>query len=39
MPDSAIIARILPAVDRYAGTSPEMTMFGRLLLEALPERM
>ena len=39
MPDAATIARILPAIDRYAGTSPEMTMFGRLLHEALPERM
>lgn len=39
MPDAATGRRILVAVDRYAGTSPEMTMFGRLILEALPESM
>lgn len=39
MPDAETGRRILAAVDRYAGTSPEMTMFGRLILEALPESM
>ena len=38
-PDAATTARVLTAIDRYAGTSPEMTMFGRLILEALPEEM
>jgi hypothetical protein len=38
-PDAETGRRILSAVDRYAGTSPEMTMFGRLILEALPERL
>lgn len=28
-------ARILAAIDRYAETSPEMTMFGRLVLEVI----
>jgi hypothetical protein len=36
-PDAATTQRILPALERYAGTSPEMTMFGRLILDALPE--
>ena len=38
-PDAATAARVLTAIDRYAGTSPEMTMFGRLILEAVPEGM
>jgi len=36
-PDEATTARVLAAIERYAVTSPEMTMFGRLILEALPE--
>jgi len=39
VPDAETSRRIIAAVDRYAGTSPEMTMFGRLILEALPETM
>jgi hypothetical protein len=35
-PDPATAAQIIAAIDRYAQTSPEMTMFGRLMLEALP---
>jgi hypothetical protein len=31
------VQRVLSAIDRYAGTSPEMCMFGRLILEAVPE--
>ncbi len=38
-PDAATAQRVLVAIDRYAGTSPEMTLFGRLLLDALPEVM
>jgi hypothetical protein len=34
-PDAATTAMILTAIDRYAGTSPEMTMFGRLVLDAI----
>ena len=29
--------RPLATIDRYAETSPEMTMFGQLLLDALPQ--
>lgn len=36
-PDAATAQRVLATIDRYAETSPEMTMFGRLILEALPE--
>jgi len=36
-PDAATVTRVLATIDRYAETSPEMTMFGRLILEALPE--
>ncbi len=41
LPDDAVPAgdparRVLAAVARYAETSPEMTMFGQLMLEALP---
>lgn len=35
-PDAETTRRILATIDRYAETSPEMVMFGRLLLEALP---
>jgi hypothetical protein len=34
-PDEATTQRVLAAIERYAVTSPEMTMFGRLVLEAL----
>lgn len=36
-PDAATTRAVLVAIDRYAGTSPEMTLFGRLLLNATPE--
>jgi hypothetical protein len=36
-PDAATMLRVLAAIDRYAETSPEMTMFGQLILDALPE--
>ena len=39
MPDAATIQRILATIDRYAETSPDMTMFGQLILDALPERL
>jgi hypothetical protein len=35
-PDEATARRILATIDRYAETSPEMTMFGHLILDALP---
>ncbi len=35
-PDKATTSRILATIDRYAETSPEMTMFGQLILHALP---
>ncbi len=35
-PDNDTTRRVLAAVERYAETSPEMTMFGQLMLEALP---
>lgn len=34
-PDQAAAARVLATIDRYAETSPEMTMFGQLILDAL----
>lgn len=34
-PDPATVQRVLEAIDRYAETSPEMTMFGQLILDAL----
>ena len=34
-PDTETTRRILATIDRYAETSPEMTMFGRLILGAL----
>ena len=36
-PDAETTRRVLVTIDRYAETSPEMTMFGQLLLQALPE--
>ena len=36
-PDEPTTQRVLTAVERYAVTSPEMTMFGQLILDALPE--
>jgi hypothetical protein len=36
-PDAEAARRVLATIDRYAETSPEMVMFGQLLLEALPE--
>lgn len=37
MPDTETTRRVLATIDRYAETSPEMVMFGQLLLDALPE--
>ena len=34
-PDEATAHRVLATIDRYAETSPEMTMFGQLILDAL----
>lgn len=36
-PDEATTQRVLATIDRYAETSPEMTMFGQLILDAMPE--
>ncbi len=36
-PDANTTRSVLAAIDRYAQTSPEMTMFGQLILDALPE--
>ncbi len=36
-PDPATAQRVLAAIERYAVTSPEMTMFGQLVLDALPD--
>jgi hypothetical protein len=36
-PDEATAQRVLATIDRYAETSPQMTMFGQLILDALPE--
>jgi hypothetical protein len=36
-PDAATVARVLATIERYAATSPEMVMFGQLILAALPE--
>lgn len=38
-PDAANAARVLAIIDRYAQTSPEMTMFGQVILDALPAAM
>ena len=35
-PDAETTRRVLVTIDRYAQTSPEMTMFGRLVEDALP---
>ena len=35
-PDSETTRRVLATIDRYAETSPEMTMFGQLILDTLP---
>ena len=35
-PDTEMTRRVLAAIERYAVTSPEMTAFGQLLLDALP---
>jgi len=35
-PDAEVTRRVLKAIERYAVTSPEMTAFGQLLLDALP---
>jgi hypothetical protein len=34
-PDAGTTRRILATIDRYAETSPEMTMFGRLILDVI----
>ena len=31
--------RVLAAIERYAVTSPEMTLFGQLILDALPRAL
>jgi hypothetical protein len=36
-PDADTTRRVLATIDRYAETSPEMTMFGQLILDSLPE--
>lgn len=36
-PDTATASQMLTAIERYAETSPEMTMFGQLILDALPQ--
>jgi hypothetical protein len=38
-PDAETVRRVLVTIDRYAETSPEMTMFGQAILQALPETM
>ena len=38
-PDAETTRRVLATIDRYAQTSPEMTMFGRLVLDALPTHL
>lgn len=35
-PDADNIRKVLPAIDRYAETSPEMTLFGSFIQNALP---
>jgi hypothetical protein len=35
-PDAETVRKILPAIERYAETSPEMTLFGNFILDALP---
>jgi hypothetical protein len=36
-PDPATVRKILPAIERYAETSPEMTLFGNFIQDALPQ--
>jgi hypothetical protein len=36
-PDADTARRVRAVIDRYAETSPEMTMFGQLVLDALPK--
>jgi hypothetical protein len=36
VPDADTVTRVVATIDRYAVTSPEMTMFGHALLTALP---
>lgn len=38
-PDAATAERVLATIERYATTSPEMVMFGQLILAALPSAM
>jgi hypothetical protein len=38
-PDAATTGRVLATIERYAATSPEMVMFGQLILGALPQAM
>lgn len=35
-PDAETVRKILPAIERYAETSPEMTLFGNFIQDALP---
>jgi hypothetical protein len=35
VPDAETTRRVLATIDRYAETSPEMTMFGQLILDAI----
>jgi hypothetical protein len=35
--DEEVRRRVLAAIGRYAETSPEMTLFGQIMLDALPE--
>jgi hypothetical protein len=35
-PDAETTRKVMAAIDRYAETSPEMTLFGRFILDALP---
>ena len=35
VPDAETIRRVLATIDRYGETSPEMTMFGRLILDVV----
>jgi hypothetical protein len=34
----ASLSPLLTAIERHAMTNPEMTMFGQLILDALPDR-
>ncbi len=35
-PEAGTVRKILPAIERYAETSPEMTLFGNFIQDALP---